>query len=127
VWLVCSQIRVWVPVSDAPSNGDGTPARVKIGGAVDLDSARELEDRLSCVLAESNGRTTIIDLGGLEFLGACGVSVLLAAKHCAAEAGRDVRIVNAHGSPARMLRLLGFESWCEPAAVGEVEATDEPT
>jgi anti-anti-sigma factor len=126
VWLVCSQIRVSAPVSDASPGGVGASARVKVGGAVDLESARELEDRLRCVLAESKSRATIIDLEDVEFLGACGVSVLLAAKHCAAEAGRDVRIVNAQGSPARMLRLLGFESWCKQAAVGEVEAADEP-
>jgi anti-anti-sigma factor len=124
---VCPQIRVWVPVSDASPDGVDVPARVRIGGEVDLGSARELEDRLRCVLAESNGRAIIVDLEDLEFLGACGVSVLLAAKHYAAEAGRDVRIMNAQGSPARMLRLLGFQSWCKHPAVGEVEAPDEPS
>jgi anti-anti-sigma factor len=108
------------------SDGVGAPVRVKVGGAVDLGSASELEDRLKCVLDESNSRALVIDLEGLEFLGACGVSVLLAVKDCAAETGRDVQITNAQGSPARMLRLLGFDSWCKQTAVREVEATDEP-
>jgi anti-anti-sigma factor len=126
VWLVCPQIRVWAALPDASSDGLGASVRVKIGGEVDLASARELEDRLRRVLAESNCRAIIIDLEDLKFLGACGVSVLLATKHCATEAKRDVRIINAQGSPARILRLLGFASWCKQAAVDEVEAADEP-
>jgi anti-anti-sigma factor len=106
-------------VSDASSNGFGETVTVKIGGEVDLYSVGELNRRLECVLAESSGRAIIIDLEVLEFLGACGVSALLAAKRCAEEAGRDVRMINAQGAPARILRLLGFESWCKQAAVAK--------
>lgn len=122
---MCAQVRVWMPVADTSSGGVSASSRVKIAGAVDLGSVRELEDRLTCVLAEANGRTISIDLEDLEFLGACGVTVLLVAQHRAAQAGRVVRMINAQGSPARMLRLLGFESWCKQAPARESEATDE--
>jgi hypothetical protein len=42
--------------------------------------------------------------------------VLLAAKRAAEEAGRDLQVRNAQGLPARVLRLLGLESWCRAEA-----------
>ena len=122
---MCARIRVWVPVSARSSDDVGAPRRVKIAGAVDLGSAKELEIRLRCVLSETDDRALVIDLEDVEFLAACGVSVLLVVQHCAAETGRDVRMTNAQGSPARMLRLLGFDSWCADAAVAGVEAVRE--
>jgi anti-sigma B factor antagonist len=83
----------------APSVGSGPSERVAITGEVDLLSAGELERRLRRVVAESRCRTIVVDLGGLEFLAARGVSVLLATKLAAEEAGRDVQVTNAHGSP----------------------------
>ena len=102
-----------------PSVRSGPTKRVAISGEVDLLSAGELERRLRRVIAESRCRRIVVDLGGLEFLDARGVSVLLAAKLAAEEAGRDLQVTNAHGSPARVLRLLGFESWCQRADAGE--------
>jgi anti-sigma B factor antagonist len=130
---VCSQIRVLMPRSDASSvvldaSSDGSDATVtvKIGGEVDLYSVAELKRRLESVLTEASGRTIVIDLEALEFLGACGVTALLTAQRCAEDAGREVQVINAQGSPARGLRLLGLESWCKQAAGGDVKASDEP-
>jgi anti-sigma B factor antagonist len=103
----------------APSVRSGATERVAITGEVDLLSAGELERRLRRVVAESRCRTIVVDLGGLEFLDARGVSVLLATKLAAEEAGRDLQVTNAHGSPGRVLRLLGLESWCQRAEAGE--------
>jgi anti-anti-sigma factor len=103
----------------APSVRSGATERVAITGEVDLLSAGELERRLRRVVAESRCRTIVVDLGGLEFLDARGVSVLLASKLAAEEAGRDLRVTNAQGLPAKVLRLLGFESWCQRADAGD--------
>jgi anti-sigma B factor antagonist len=103
----------------APSVRCGATERVAITGEVDLLSAGELERRLRCVIADSRCRTIVVDLGGLEFLDARGVSVLLASKRAAEEAGRDLHVTNAQGLPAKVLRLLGFESWCQRADAGE--------
>jgi anti-sigma B factor antagonist len=103
----------------APSVRSGATERIAITGEVDLLSIAELERRLRRVIAESRCRTIVVDLGGLEFLAARGVSVLLAAKLAAEEAGRDLHVTNAQGLPARVLRLLGFESWCQRADAGE--------
>jgi anti-sigma B factor antagonist len=102
-----------------PSVRSGATERVAITGEVDLLSAGELERRLRCVIADSRCRTIVVDLGGLEFLDARGVSVLLASKLAAEEAGRDLHVTNAHGLPAKVLRLLGFESWCQRADAGD--------
>jgi anti-sigma B factor antagonist len=102
----------------APSVRSGPTERVAITGEVDLLSAGELERWLRCVIAESRCRTIVLDLGGLEFLAARGVSVLLAAKRAAEESGRDLQVTNARGLPAKVLRLLGFESWCQRAEAG---------
>ena len=102
----------------APSVRSGPTERVAITGEVDLLSAGELERWLRCVIAESRCRTIVLDLGGLEFLAARGVSVLLAAKRAAEESGRDLQVTNARGLPAKVLGLLGFESWCQRAEAG---------
>jgi anti-anti-sigma factor len=108
----------------APSVRSGATERVAIIGEVDLLSAGELERRLRRVVAESRCQTIVVDLGGLEFLDARGVSVLLATKLTAEEAGRDLHVTNAQGLPAKVLRLLGFESWCQRADAGD-RTTDE--
>jgi anti-sigma B factor antagonist len=95
-----------------PSVRSGATERVAITGEVDLLSVGELERWLRRVIAESRCRTIVLDLGGVEFLAARGVSVLLAAKRAAEEAGRDLQVRNAQGLPARVLTLLGLESWC---------------
>jgi anti-anti-sigma factor len=100
----------------ARSVHSGATERVAVAGEVDLLSAGELERRLRRVIAESRCRTIVVDLGGVEFLDARGVSVLLATKLAAEEAGRDLRVTNAQGLPARVLRLLGLESWCRANA-----------
>jgi anti-sigma B factor antagonist len=99
-----------------PSVRSGATERVAITGEVDLLSVGELERWLRRVIAESRCRTIVLDLGGVEFLAARGVSVLLAAKRAAEEAGRDLQVRNAQGLPARVLRLLGLESWCRAEA-----------
>jgi anti-anti-sigma factor len=99
-----------------PSVRSGSTERVAITGEVDLLSAGELERWLRRVIAESRCRTIVLDLGGVEFLAARGVSVLLAAKRAAEETGRDLQVTNAQGLPARVLRLLGLESWCRAEA-----------
>jgi anti-sigma B factor antagonist len=96
----------------APSVRSDATERVAITGEVDLLSVGELERWLRRVIAESRCRTIVLDLGGVEFLAARGVSVLLAAKRAAEEAGRDLQVTNAQGLPARVLTLLGLESWC---------------
>jgi anti-sigma B factor antagonist len=96
----------------APSVRSDATERVAITGEVDLLSVGELERWLRRVIAESRCRTIVLDLGGVEFLAARGVSVLLAAKRAAEEAGRNLQVRNAQGLPAKVLRLLGLESWC---------------
>jgi anti-anti-sigma factor len=103
----------------APSVRSGATERFALNGEVDLLSVGELERWLRRVIAESRYRTIVLDLDGLEFLDARGVSVLLAAKLAAEEAGRDLQVTNAQGFPAKVLRLLGFESWCQRADAGE--------
>src|SRR3954447_20466331 len=98
----------------APSVRSGATERVAITGEVDLLSVGELERWLQRVIVESRCRTIVLDLGGVEFLAARGVSVLLAAKRAAEEAGRDLQVRNAQGLPGRVLRLLGVERWCGP-------------
>jgi anti-anti-sigma factor len=99
-----------------PSVRSRATERVAITGEVDLLSAGELERWLRRVIAESSCRTIVLDLGGVEFLAARGVSVLLAAERAAEEAGRDLQVTNAQGLPARVLTLLGLESWCRANA-----------
>src|SRR3954463_16093101 len=100
----------------APSVRSAATERVAITGEVGLLSVGELERWLRRVIAESRCRTIVLDIGGVEFLAARGVSVLLAAKRGPEGGGRGLQVRNAQGLPARVLRLLGLESWCRAEA-----------
>src|SRR5215212_2966008 len=93
----------------APSVRSGATERVAITGDVDLLSAGELERWLRHVIAESRCRTIVLDLGGVEFLAARGVSVLLAAKRAAEEAGRDLQVTNAQGFTGQGVHAVGAQ------------------
>ena len=72
-------------------------------GEVDLLTAPRLQQEL----ARSRGHTTVVDLTGVTFLAAAGLSVLLAANAQAREDGRRFGLVGAAGTARRSLEVSG--------------------
>lgn len=72
-------------------------------GEVDLLTA----PRLQRELARTRERTTVVDLTGVTFLAAAGLSVLLTANAEARESGRWFGLVGAAGTARRSLEVSG--------------------
>lgn len=53
----------------------------------------------------------VIDLGGLDFIDSAGMGMLLVARDLVAAQGGSVRLRNAAGQVARMLRLAKFSDF----------------
>jgi anti-anti-sigma factor len=78
-------------------------AVVTVAGEVDLLTA----PRLSRALARAREATTVVDLTGVTFLAAAGLTVLVAANEAAREQGRRFGVVGAAGTARRTLELSG--------------------
>jgi anti-sigma B factor antagonist len=72
-------------------------------GEVDLTTA----PRLRRALSRARERTTVVDLTGVTFLAAAGLTVLLAANDEAIEDGRRFGLVGAAGGTRRSLEVSG--------------------
>ena len=85
-------------------------AVVCVVGEIDICNASGLQDQIRRVLA-SRPESLVIDLGGVSFLGAAGLSVLLRARQVAADQGirLQLRIPNP-SAPIRPLHITGLEA-----------------
>ncbi|MGH3876706.1 MAG: STAS domain-containing protein [Actinophytocola sp.] len=72
-------------------------------GEVDLLTA----SRLRQALARTRERTTVVDLTGVTFLAAAGLSVLVDANDAARADGRRFGVVAANGTARRTLEVSG--------------------
>ncbi len=83
---------------------DGVGHVVSVSGELDYVSAPTLAAALLDV-----GRSIVrVDLGGLEFMDAAGVSVLLKAKRHIESEGHEFQVVNADGMIRRVFELVGL-------------------
>lgn len=78
---------------------------VHVGGDVDLATAGQLRDAL--VSSAAGGHPMVVDLSGVTFLDAAGLSALVAGRRAA---GGRLRIVGATGVAHRILSLTGLLS-----------------
>lgn len=78
-------------------------AVVTVLGEIDLFTA----PRLRRALARAREPTTLVDLAGVTFLAAAGLTVLVAASDEAREHGRQFGVVGAAGTARRTLEVSG--------------------
>ncbi len=78
-------------------------AVVTVVGEIDLLTA----PRLGRALSRAREPTTVVDLAGVTFLAAAGLTVLVAANHDAVEQGRHFGVVGAAGTARRTLEVSG--------------------
>jgi anti-sigma B factor antagonist len=78
---------------------------ITIGGELDVATAPALAGYLATALDQQPGRDTILDVSGVSFADAAGLSALLAADAAARDRGRSLRLAG----PSRQLRkILGI-------------------
>jgi anti-anti-sigma factor len=87
-------------------SGTGT-ARVIVSGDLDMAVAEVLTTAISGALRTDGIWLVEMDLSGLRFLDACGLSALLAARNDAQAMEKTFRIRGMNGLPLRVLEITG--------------------
>ncbi|HET9092673.1 MAG TPA: STAS domain-containing protein [Acidimicrobiales bacterium] len=82
---------------------------VMLRGELDLLSAPQLR---SC-LEDAMNSTVVVDLSGLSFIDAAGLSVLVTARRRAETDGNHVKVTNPAGLVRRVFELAGLDELIE--------------
>jgi anti-sigma B factor antagonist len=82
---------------------------VEAVGSIDLCTAPELANHLSVALAEGIPVIVVVDLRRVDFLGAAGLSVLVAVDQRAREQQITLRVVAGTHAVCRVLRVTGLD------------------
>jgi anti-anti-sigma factor len=88
---------------------------VRIAGELCTWSARRIEPEIQSALDTLDPREIHIDVSGLTFLDARGVSLLVLVRSWARERGRRSEIAGSSETTRRMLTLCGFDA---PSVIG---------
>ncbi|MET7520712.1 STAS domain-containing protein [Streptomyces sp. NPDC005480] len=89
----------WLRVS---SRRHGGWTVVEVSGELDIATQNQLGDHLEEVIAERTPAQVVVDMSGLDFCDASGLSVLVAAHHAAKDRQGQLRLV----CPQRRIRRL---------------------
>lgn len=81
---------------------------VEITGDLDHDSAPRIRDALAG-LDLHPGQQLVVDLGALTFCDSSGITVLIAARNLALEAGADIALAAVPERVRRIFRIVGLE------------------
>ena len=84
----------------------GPEVVVSVRGDLDLDTAPLAQATLTQALDDAD--RVCLDLSAVEFFGAAGVRVVVAAREHAATRGRVLRLSGVHGLTERILTLTGL-------------------
>ena len=84
---------------------------VQLAGDVDVESARDVRERLFAVLddAPDGARLLVVDLSRAEFVDSSGLGALVAASRHARERGCGFNLVNPAPMIARVLEMSGLD------------------
>ncbi|GGR74941.1 anti-sigma factor antagonist [Micromonospora fulviviridis] len=86
---------------------DGSPARLRLAGELDLSTAPELTAAIDRLAAEGH-RELLLDLAELTFCDSTGIAAFVRGDNLAAAAGGWLRITGATGRVARVLQMTGL-------------------
>ncbi len=87
------------------SRREGAATVVTLSGGVQIDQGDEFRARL-LELMDGLGKSVILDLSGLEFIGSSGVAAIVAAHAKAESLGRSMYLVQPPAPVRRLLELL---------------------
>ncbi|MEJ2865022.1 STAS domain-containing protein [Actinomycetospora flava] len=81
-------------------------------GELDNDTLAVAQDQVAAAEADAPP-VLVLDLSGLEYVGSCGVRLVLLAQHGADAANRRLAVRLGHGQTRRMFDILGLTSRLE--------------
>lgn len=97
------------PFEAAVHWGEDGSARVVVAGDLDISTAPQLHVLLDEVIAKGRGEVHL-DVAGLRFCAAAGISELLRARRSLAESGRRLVLIAVPEQIARTIRLAECDS-----------------
>lgn len=104
--------------------GAGDTVVLRVAGEVDLFTSGAL-GRCCAGILENHPRAFVIDLSGVTFLGAAGITVLVTAHERSARVGTVFTVVGNSRSVLRSLQVVGLDEMLSPrAAVHEALPPD---
>ena len=94
----------------APLGGAGPaePTTVQLSGELDLVTCPELREELLHVL-RSSSRMLVLDLSGVTFCNACGLSLLIDLQRCARQRGIILALTQPRPCVSRLLHISGLD------------------
>jgi anti-anti-sigma factor len=81
-------------------------------GELDTDTLPMAQDQVAAAEADAPP-VLVLDLSGLEYVGSCGVRLVLLAQHGADAANRRLAVRLGHGQTRRMFDILGLTTRLE--------------
>jgi anti-anti-sigma factor len=87
------------------SNGE---ARLKLVGRFDFNSHREFRAAYEIVLENTEVRTLVIDLGGVDYLDSSALGMLLMVRDKATSANKAILLANAQSGVKQVLDIANF-------------------
>ena len=115
----CRQGRVWRvawartgsgPSLQVTSSRRGRTAVLVLAGELDIATAPRLRTSVSDVLAADPPQVLVLDLSGLAFVDATGISVLVAAQRAVTSRGGSLCVRSPSRLVRRLIRLLDLEA-----------------
>ncbi|MGW7049575.1 STAS domain-containing protein [Streptomyces avermitilis] len=92
-----------ITIRDAP-----TGPILEITGDLDYETAQDLRQAIDRLIL-ARGQLLVLDLAGLQFCDSSGISLLLAARNLAVEAGADTALAAVPANTARILGIVGLD------------------
>jgi anti-anti-sigma factor len=83
---------------------------VELHGELDMYSATDLRRGLACLIDEQGNLSLVLDLRGLTFMDAAGLTVLADAQARIRARGGTIRVANPRRNVQRVLDLTGFSA-----------------
>jgi anti-anti-sigma factor len=81
---------------------------VEAAGDIDMLTVQRLREALQSAVRIAGTGSVVVDLGRVPFMDSSGVQALVDGYHTAMLAGGTLTVRGAHGSPARVLHLVGL-------------------
>jgi anti-sigma B factor antagonist len=95
------------PLLDTRAETTGNTVVLRVRGEIDLSTAAQFSAALRVV---ETARTVEVDLGGVTFMGSCGIERLMAARDAATTSGCDLTVTNVPRIVRRVLEIAGVDS-----------------
>lgn len=83
-------------------------ATVKLAGRFDFNAHRDFREALDRLLAQTEAKSFVLDLGEVSYLDSSALGMLLLLRDKAKQVGKPVRLANVKGSVRQVLDIANF-------------------